>query len=156
MQIRRYQEADHADVWTLHVLGLQHVGAYAGNGPWDDDLHHIEQVYLNNRGEFLVGVLDDRIIAMGALRKTKGERAEIKRMRAHPDFQGRGFGQLILNALEARAFELGYTTLHLDTSTVQVAAQNLLSPLSTKKEVGKRRQKGQGCSMELLLPSLIK
>jgi hypothetical protein len=39
MQIRRYQEADHDDVWTLHVLGLQHVGAYAGHGPWDDDLH---------------------------------------------------------------------------------------------------------------------
>src|SRR5438034_4435986 len=125
MQIRRYQEADHDDVWTLHVLGLQHVCAYAGHGPWDDDLHHIEQVYLNNRGEFLIGVLDSRIIAMGALRKTTEERAEIKRMRVHPDFQGRGFGQLILNALETRALELGYITLHLDTSTVQVVAQHL-------------------------------
>ena len=138
MHIRRYQEADHDDVWTLHILGLQSVGAYVENGPWDEDLHHIDQVYLNNRGEFLVGVLDDRIIAMGALRKTTEERAEIKRMRVHPDFQRRGYGQLILSALEARALELGYTILHLDTTTVQVAAQHLYRK-NGFKETGETR-----------------
>jgi GNAT superfamily N-acetyltransferase len=40
---------------------------------------------------------------MGAFRRTDPERAEIKRMRVHPDYQGRGFGQIILSELEARA-----------------------------------------------------
>ena len=60
---------------------------------------------------------------MGAFRRTSPERAEIKRMRVHPDYQGRGIGQIILSELEARA--IGYTTLHLDTSVVQVPAQKL-------------------------------
>ena len=81
LEIRRYTDADHDDVWNLHILGLQQVGAYLGNGPWDDDLHNIECVYLNNRGEFLVGVYEGRLIAMGALRKITDELAEIKRIR---------------------------------------------------------------------------
>jgi ribosomal protein S18 acetylase RimI-like enzyme len=46
-------------------------------------------------------------------------------MRVHPDFQGRGFGQTILEALEARARGLGYSILHLETSVLQLAAQKL-------------------------------
>ncbi len=46
-------------------------------------------------------------------------------MRVHPDFQRRGFGQMIIEALETQAAVLGYSVLHLDTSTVQIAAQHL-------------------------------
>ncbi len=125
MEIRQYQQTDQAAVWALHHLALQETGADVGSGPWDDDLHHLEQVYLKNQGEFLVGICEGRIVAMGALRRTTNERAEIKRMRVHPAFQKRGFGQMILETLEARAVALGYSVLHLDTTTLQVAAQHL-------------------------------
>ena len=62
---------------------------------------------------------------MGALKRTDVERAEIKRMRVHPDFQGRGLGSAILEHLESEARKLGYHTLHLDTTTCQTAAQRL-------------------------------
>ncbi len=39
MEIRRYQQADHDEVWMLHKTALQDVGADLGSGPWDDDLH---------------------------------------------------------------------------------------------------------------------
>jgi ribosomal protein S18 acetylase RimI-like enzyme len=144
LEIRRYESSDHDDVWNLHVLGLQHVGAYLGNGPWDNDLHTIEQVYLHNRGEFLVGIYEGHIVAMGAFRKTTDELAEIKRMRVHPDFQGRGFGQQILDELEARALAMGYTKLHLDTSVVQVAAQKLYMK-NGFKETGREVHRGLEC-----------
>ncbi len=125
MEIRQYQQTDQEAVWALHHFALGETGADLGSGPWDEDLHHIEQVYLKNQGEFLVGECSGRIVAMGALKRTTHERAEIKRMRVHPDFQRRGFGQMILLALEARAVALGYAVLHLDTTTLQVAAQQL-------------------------------
>ncbi len=144
LDIRRYHSADHDEVWNLHVLGLQLVGAYLGNGPWDNDLHAIEDVYLHNRGEFLVGIYEGRIGAMGAFRKTSEELAEIKRMRVHPDFQGRGFGQIMLDELETRAGAMGYTKLHLDTSVVQVAAQKLYMK-NGFKETGREIHRGLEC-----------
>lgn len=144
LEIRRYEPADYYDVWDLHILGLQMVGAFTGYGPWDDDLHTIERVYLQNRGEFLVGIYEGCLIAMGALRRTSNELAEIKRMRVHPDFQGRGFGQIILHALEARALAMGYTKLHLDTSVVQLAAQKLYLK-NGFKETGREIHRGLEC-----------
>jgi ribosomal protein S18 acetylase RimI-like enzyme len=94
-------------------------------GPWDRDFQDITGVYLNNRGEFLVGLCTDKIVAMGALRKQSETIAEIKRMRVHPDYWRRGFGQAIYDRLEARAVELGYRRLVLDTTTQQGAARAL-------------------------------
>jgi ribosomal protein S18 acetylase RimI-like enzyme len=125
LHIRRYREADHDAVWALHNLALNQVGAHAGNGPWDDDLHHVSAEYLDSGGEFLVGVADARIVAMGALKRLGPDRAEVKRMRVHPDCQRRGFGQAILDGLQRRAAELGVRHLRLETTAGQVAAQGL-------------------------------
>ena len=103
MEVRRYRASDHDEVWALHTLALERTGAYAGHGPWDDDLHHIKEVYLSGGGEFLVGVYGKKIIAMGALERLSDHHAEIKRMRVHPDCQRQGFGQAVLEALEGRA-----------------------------------------------------
>lgn len=125
LHIRRYQTSDYDQVWVLHKLALEKVGAYLGNGPWNDDLNNVEAAYLNSGGEFLVGACKGRIIAMGALKRISNDQAEIKRMRVHPDFQRRGFGQRILRCLESRAVELEYKTLYLDTMPQQFAAQKL-------------------------------
>lgn len=123
--IRRYEPGDREAVWNLHNDALNEVGAHLGNGTWDDDLHAIESVYLEDGGEFLVGEQDGRLIAMGALRRTSGDRAGITRMRVAPALQGRGIGQALLDALHRRAAELGYATLHLDTTVHQKAARRL-------------------------------
>jgi hypothetical protein len=64
LTIRRYQPADQEDVWSLHNLGLRQAGAHAGDGPWDDDLRQIESAYLRGGGEFLVGALAGRVVAV--------------------------------------------------------------------------------------------
>jgi ribosomal protein S18 acetylase RimI-like enzyme len=125
LELRRFVETDSAQVWELHNLALRDVGAHAGNGPWDDDLLTIPASYLDGRGEFLVGMVAGRLVAMGALRPICDSVAEIKRMRVHPRFQRRGFGRLILERLEQRAVELGYRRLRLDSSVTQTAAQQL-------------------------------
>lgn len=121
--LRRYTSVDQEAVEHLHVFAIQQTGAYLGRGPWDDDVYAIEDVYLKQRGEFLIGEHDGLFVAMGALKYTAPGRAEVKRMRVHPDYQGRGYGQLIYDELEVCAHTLGYQTLHLDTSILQVPAQ---------------------------------
>lgn len=125
--LRRYATGDFDHVWWLHVEPLRATGAYLGDD-WYDDLRDIEGIYLDNGGEFLVGALPSdpaRLLAMGALRRSGEASAEVKRMRVHPVAQGRGYGRQVLVALEARAAELGFTLLHLDTSTLQIPAQRL-------------------------------
>lgn len=125
LQIRPYEAHDATDVWMLHNLALDRVDAHPGNGPWDDDLHAIESVYLTKGGEFLVGEWGGILVAMGALKRLSPHRAEITRTRVHPEHQRRGFGRAILDRLEARAVQLGYGELYLETTTRQVAAQGL-------------------------------
>jgi ribosomal protein S18 acetylase RimI-like enzyme len=125
LTLRRYTPDDQAAVEYLHVYAIQQAGAYLGRGPWDDDVFAIEETYLKNQGEFLIGEWDGVFVAMGAFRRSGPERAEIKRMRVHPDYQGRGFGQMLLTELEARARAMGYKTLHLNTSVVQMPARRL-------------------------------
>jgi len=123
--IRRYRPEDREIVLRLHEIGLRETGTFVEGWDLDEDLLDIEGAYLNDSGEFLVGVLGGRIVAIGALKRIAPGRAEIKRMRVDPAFQRRGFGQTMLDALEERATELGYTTLHLDTTVQQQAAQRL-------------------------------
>lgn len=125
VRIRRFRDSDHDAVWALHHDALHHAGAHAGSGPWDDDLHAIRRVYLDQGGEFIVGLVRDELVAMGGLRRTGPESAEIKRLRVAPHLQRLGFGRRVLQHLETRAAELGYTHLLLDTTAGQLAAQAL-------------------------------
>lgn len=123
--LRSYTAADQEGVEHLHVSAIREIGAYLGRGPWDDDVYAIEETYLKNGGVFLIGECDGLFVAMGALKRTSPQRAEIKRMRVFAAYQGRGYGQRMLEELEIHARALGYQILHLDTSVVQVPAQRL-------------------------------
>jgi ribosomal protein S18 acetylase RimI-like enzyme len=109
----------------LHNVALEQVNAHGGNGPWDEDLHRIPQAYLETGGEYLVGLLEERIVAMGALLPTGPGEAEVKRMRVEPEFQRRGYGKALLNALLETAKKQGFRQLHLDTTIQQIGAQAL-------------------------------
>ncbi|MEN8181081.1 MAG: GNAT family N-acetyltransferase [Myxococcota bacterium] len=123
LEIRSFRPADAGAVWTLHNEALEGTGAHAGNGPWDEDLRDPGSAYLDPGGEFLVCLRGPELVAMGALRPTSVDSAEIKRMRVAPRLQRRGLGTRILGALEERARSLGFIRLHLDTTVQQTAAQ---------------------------------
>ena len=141
MEIRRYLATDHDAVWELHNVALLQVGAHAGNGSWDDDLYRVEAEYIATGGEFYVGTANDRIVAMGALRRLSDDRAEIRRMRVHPRVQRRGLGRQMLSALERRAAELCFRTLILETTVKQVQAIRLYAR-SGYREVDRGREAG--------------
>ncbi len=121
--IRQFQPGDEEAVRNLHWLALP-TKTLLLSGPWDDDdLRNIRNEYLNKGGDFLVGFLSNNLVCMGALRKVTENVGEIRLMRVHPDHQRKGFGQLLLDKLEADASRIGYDILRLDTNTKQCAAQ---------------------------------
>ena len=140
MLIRRYQAQDIEEVKRLHYSGLAQFGAEAD--PYhDNDLDDIEGIYINNHGDFLVGIVDDKIVAMGALKKVSSNQGEIKRVRVHRDYQKQGYGQKMLSFLIETAVGLGYTELRLDTIAGNTAAERLFTRLGFQEtrrgQVGK-------------------
>ncbi|WP_084219552.1 GNAT family N-acetyltransferase [Spirillospora albida] len=139
LRLRRYRAADHATVLALHREGLAQVGLRPGDGVYyDHDFFRMEDIYLRNDGEFLVGEAGGAIVAMGGLRRADlvpGGRArafggyapggstldavEMVRLRVRPDVQRRGYGTAVVTALEERAREYGYRVLRADTTELQ-------------------------------------
>ncbi len=130
LTIRQYRATDHDAVWALHHLAEHdyepdQIPAVVADDPNYGDFHHIEDVYLRQGGEFLVGCYDDQLVAMGGLERLDPERAYVKRVRVHHAYHGRGFGRAIMQTLENRARELGYRVLETDTSVDRIAAWEL-------------------------------
>jgi len=127
--LRQFEKRDEEAVYDLHVSAMKHAGIFIDNpelrDEWDKDLKNIPGVYINNKGEFLVVTIEDKVMGMGALRKVDETTAEIKRMRVEPALQGKGIGKLILDKLIERAKELGYQKLTLDVAAKQEAARHL-------------------------------
>ncbi|MFG3442316.1 GNAT family N-acetyltransferase [Nonomuraea sp. NPDC047897] len=123
LQIRRYRWSDLDTILALHQICLAGVGLFPGDGVYyDDDFPRIQELYLACGGDFLVGELDGRVVAMGGLKPVDSDTVEVCRLRVHPDHQRRGHGATMLAALEARAVQLGFRSLRGDTTQRQEAA----------------------------------
>ena len=124
--LRRFQNKDTEAIFQLHIAGLKQTDSYITDPKlrekFDKDLHNIEEVYLQNSGEFLVATLGDEIVGIGGFSKVDEATAELRRMRVKQEFQGRGIGSLLLDKLIAKAKKLGYKKLILDTFKNQTIA----------------------------------
>jgi ribosomal protein S18 acetylase RimI-like enzyme len=145
VKIRRYQDEDNMQVKNLHRLALESTDAFADSGKWDADLDNIHEVYIK-KGEFLVGLVDGKVILMGALRPLSKNVVEMKRVRVHPDFQRQGLGQAMIELLERGAKELGFKTIQLDTTVNQTGAQKLYE----KNGYVEIRRETEGWPMEVI------
>ena len=76
-------------------------------------------------GDFLVIYDGERPVACGGLKRLDERTCEIKRMYVLPALRGKGLSGLLLDALEERAIELGYSVSRLDTGKRQAAAKHL-------------------------------
>lgn len=89
------------------------------------DLRDIETYFLARGGEFLLGFMGDKLVAMGAFLPRSAGEVEIMRMRVHPKWHRRGFGRAILRALEERAVLQGSVCAHVETTAIQIPAIQL-------------------------------
>ncbi len=77
------------------------------------------------RSVFLVGRVDGRPVACGAVRPLEGDVGEVKRMYVEPEVRGRGYSRRMLAALEDAARGMGYAALRLETGDRQPEAIRL-------------------------------
>lgn len=99
LELHHAEMVEHSPPGTCHVLDL--------SGLKSADV----EVFTARKG----GALR----AIGGLKRHKGF-GEIKSMRAHPDARGTGAGKAMLEHLIARARELGFVEIKLETGSTQL------------------------------------
>jgi hypothetical protein len=87
LEVRRIARGDAPAVRELDGAAMRAAGA---RGRRDDHIDSLAATYIADGGEFLMGVGDERVVAMGALRHVTDTVAEINRMRVHPGSSGAG------------------------------------------------------------------
>jgi ribosomal protein S18 acetylase RimI-like enzyme len=135
LKIRRYQPQDNKAVKELNLAGIMQMnpsGELREIPKIDSDLDNIEEVYLKG-GDFIIGLQDGEIVAMGAFKKRTSKCAEFKRLRIRPDCQRKGYATMIMRKLMELAAEKGYTKGFLDTLTTNFKAQRLFEKLGFVK-----------------------
>jgi len=136
--VRRYKSVDKEQVKELYKLASIHSEIGYRSGPWENDLDNIEKTYFDG-GEFLIGLINDNIVALGGYRKITNMMGHVRRMRVHPDYRRKGYAQQILQRLEKEAKKNKLDELRLRTSKQQIMAQNFyekngFKKMKTKKE----------------------
>lgn len=116
MRLIRYRPEHLEPMLTLHRSAITGFNLGMSQEQDEADLKAIEQVYLQSGGEFLVGFLEERLVAMGGFKRLSDTTAELRRMRIDRTLQGKGHGTQLLRELERMAFQSGIRTLCLDTA----------------------------------------
>ncbi len=149
--IRKYTFSDKEAVKKLYELASVNSEIGYRSGPWEQDLDDIEGTYFNE-GDFLVGIVNSEIVAMGGFRKVDETTGHIRRMRVHPDFRKKGYAGKILQELEKVARNNGISQLRLRTSTQQKMAQNFYEKNGFRKMKTKKEfyTEGGGNSFEVI------
>lgn len=127
LTLRRYRPDDLDELRALNAYGLTAAGiAPADDYYADEDLSNLEETYAEQAGGImLVGEVDKKIVAMGAIRRINAVTCELLRMRVYPEYQGRGYATVILRLLEREARRLGYTRIELLTGEDQHPAVDI-------------------------------
>lgn len=125
--LRPFRPGDEVAVVALNAYGLAAAGIppdqdyYAG-----EDTADIARTYSEAAGGLmLVGEVDAKIVAMGAIRRLDMRTCEILRMRVYSKYHGRGYGRAVLRLLEQEAQRLGYRRATLITGEDQHPAIDL-------------------------------
>ncbi|MGH2760749.1 MAG: GNAT family N-acetyltransferase [Actinomycetota bacterium] len=148
--VRRYRHEDQGVVWALSLI--PHLGETADPsvpldlpprddpGNWDE-LLDIHASFLTRGGDFLICEVDSRVVATGSVLPDGEGGAEVNFVRVHPALRRRGLGRMMMDALERRALDMGWSRLHLDTTVEQPEAVAFYQALGYS-EIGRRKFPG--------------
>jgi GNAT superfamily N-acetyltransferase len=116
MHLIRYKPQFQEPMLALHRSAIEGFDLGLSREQDEADLVAVEDVYLCRGGEFLLGFIGERLVAMGGFKRVSDDLAELRRMRIARDVQGRGYGTLLLRELEWRAFQSGIRAVCLDAA----------------------------------------
>ena len=97
------------------------------------ELANLAQIYSIEGNALLIAEHDDTCIACVALVKVNKQLCEMKRLYVLPNYRGKGFGRMLIEAVIQLAKEKNYRTIRLDTLSDLIPANTLYAKLGFKQ-----------------------
>ena len=91
------------------------------------------------RGIIYILEVNGEAVGMGRLDTFEGDIGEVHNVWTSPEHRGKGYATVLMNHLEEKAQEFGFSALRLDTAKFNVPAQRLYAKLGYN-EIGRYRE----------------
>lgn len=117
MNIRPATNADSEAIKNVVFSVLREYGLTPDASATDKDLDTINESYFQRGGYFGVVIENDRIIASIGLYPESVDSCELRKMYCLADSRGKGLGKELLEFALAKARELGFSRITLETAS---------------------------------------
>ncbi len=117
MNIRPATNADSDEIKAVVFGVLKEYGLQLDPGSTDEDLDAIEAHYFENGGYFGVVEEANRIVATIGLYRVNKTTCELRKMYALPNQRGKGLGKKLMEFALAKAREMGFKRVVLETAS---------------------------------------
>ena len=133
MNIREAISSDSENIKNVVFDVLKEYGLDPDPGTTDKDLDEIENSYFSNGGYF--GVVEEAgvIVATVGIYKLSESICELRKMYALPSQRGKGLGKKLMHFSLAKAKELGFERIVLETASPLVEAIKLYKKYGFKE-----------------------
>jgi len=130
IEIRRVQPQDNEVIKGLVINTLAEFGAKGpGFASSDAELKDMYAAYQADNKAFYVAELDGVVLGAGGLAPLDGEEhsgiCELRKMYFDPQLRSQGIGKQMIDKCIAKAREIGFHTMYLETIPEMKAAQGL-------------------------------
>jgi putative acetyltransferase len=133
MNIRPATNNDAEKVKAVIFSVLREYGLKPDSNSIDKDLDSIEESYFSNSGFFGVVEINNAIVATVGLHKVNDTTCELRKMYSLPNQRGKGLGKSMLEFALAKARELDYSHVVLETASPLKEAINLYKKFGFKE-----------------------
>jgi len=130
INIRRVEAKDNQAIKDLVINTLAEFGAKGpGFASSDAELHDMYSAYQADNKAFYVVVKDQEVLGIGGFAPLDGEEhsgiCELRKMYFDLQLRGQGIGKKMIDKCIAKATEVGFHTMYLETIPEMAAAQGL-------------------------------
>jgi len=125
LQVRQVRVTDPETAPLLADLAVEYGTRYGNVDSGAELARFPEHEFEDPHGAFLLLLDGDETVAGGAIRRYDDETAEVKRVWTSPRHRRRGLARRVMEVLEDKARELGYSRIYLTTGPRQPEASGL-------------------------------
>ncbi len=115
-KIRKAKSGEESQLLNLVKVVLSEYKLEIDTGEIDKDLTDLDKYYFNDKGWFFVLEVEGKIVASSAIARMSDKQCELRKMYLLKEFQGNGFGKLLLEVSLKKAVELGYEEMILESN----------------------------------------